>query len=171
MTMSKDPYFKIYVFFGLMAAVCYAIAVAVFIEKAKYADTWVLYVGNFVFMAVIVGFLFYISSLANFNSATIPLMASAEKTVLIGVFFSCILSFVLLCILVPHILGQGPPSTAMSGNPVNRTTNQTNGLVFMIFINGIIGNIVTGSFVSILFPVSIKRNQKTEKGTSKATDL
>ncbi len=161
--MFKDRFFKVYVIFGLFAAICYAISVAVFIEKAKYADTWVLYVGNFVFMVVVVALLFYISSVANFNSGAIALMGSGIKTVLTGVIFSCILSFILLLILVPHVLGQGPPSISMSGNPVNRSINQTNGLVFMIFINGIIGNMVTGSFVSILFPVSIKRNQKSEK--------
>jgi hypothetical protein len=37
------------------------------------------------------------------------------------------------------------------------------GLVFMLYMNAIIGNFAAGSFASIILPYAAKRNQKKDK--------
>jgi predicted acyltransferase len=163
--MFKNPFFKVSLLFGLMAAIAYSIAAFVFIQKAVYTESWILYVGNFAFMTVIACFLFYVSRLKDNNSTTLSLIGAGEKTVIIGMAAAALLSFILLLILVHGLLGTGTPSKVITDKPANTVTDRTNGLDFMLIMNSLIGNFVTGSFVSIMLPASLKRNQKTEKGS------
>lgn len=163
--MNKNPLLKLYFLFGLTAAIVYSVAAFVFIQKAVYTESWVLYVGNFAFMVVIACFLFYVSNLKENNSGTLSLIVSGEKTVLIGMVASALLSFILLVILVHGLLGTGTPGKVIADKPANTITDRTNGLDFMLLMNSLIGNFVTGSFVTVMLPASLKRDQKTEKGT------
>jgi amino acid permease len=91
---------------------------------------------------------------------------SGEKTVLIGMAAAAVLSFILLLILVHGLIGTGTPSKVIAEKPANTVTDRTNGLDFMLIMNAFIGNFVTGSFVSVMLPASLKKNQKTDKGAS-----
>lgn len=163
--MFKNRLFRVYFLFGLAAAVVYSIPGFIFIQKAVYSESWILYVGNFLFMIVIGCFLFYVSGLKDNNSSTLSLIAAGEKTVIIGIIAAGILSFLLLLLLVHGLLARGTPGKVLAGEPANTITDRTNGLDFMLIVNATIGNFVTGSFVSVILPPSLKRNQKTEKGT------
>jgi uncharacterized membrane protein len=164
--MNKSPLQKLHFLFGLIAAFVYSVAAFVFIQKAVYTESWVLYVGNFAFMVVIAYSLFYVSNLKDNNSSTLSLIVSGEKTVLIGMVAAAVLSFILLLILVHGLIGTGTPSKVIAEKPANTVTDRTNGLDFMLIMNAFIGNFVTGSFVSVMLPASLKKNQKTDKGAS-----
>jgi len=163
--MFRNPFLKTYLLFGLLAALLYCITAFIFIKKAVYTESWVLYIGNFLFMVVITCLLFYISRLKDDNSSTLSLSVDGHKTVIIGIIAATLLSFILLIILDPGYLGSGTPEKVMRDKPVTVINNKTNGMDFMLIMNSIIGNFVTGAFVSVLLPASLKRNQKTEKGT------
>jgi hypothetical protein len=163
--MFKNRLFRVYFLFGLTAAVVYSIPGFIFIQKAVYTESWILYFGNFLFMIVIGFFLFYVSGLKDNNSSTLSLIAAGEKTVIIGIIAAGILSFLLLLLLVHGLLATGTPGKVLTGEPANTVQDRTNGLDFMLIVNAIIGNFVTGSFACVVLPPSIKRNQKTEKGT------
>lgn len=164
--MSKKHFFKIRLFFGVLAAIAYSIPGYIFIQKAIYTESWVLYIGNFLFMVVIGCFLFYVSGIKDNNLNTLSLIIAGEKTVVTGVIVSALLSFILLLILVHGLLGTGIPGKVMASKPANTITDRTNGLDFMLIINSLIGNFVTGSFVSVMVPASLKRKQKTEQRPS-----
>ncbi len=153
-------------FFGVLAAIAYSITGYIFIQKAIYTESWVLYVGNFLFMFVIGCFLFYLSGKKDNNLSTLSLIAAGEKTVIIGIIVAGLLSFILLLIMVHGLFGTGIPGKVMTDKPANTITDRTNGLDFMLITNSLIGNFVTGSFVSLILSASLKRNQKTEKGSS-----
>jgi hypothetical protein len=160
--MSKNPFSKFYFLFGVIAALVYGIPAFVFIQKANYTESWVLYIGNFLFMIVIAFFLFYISRFKDIHSSTLSLIVDGEKTVLTGIVASALLSFILLLILVHGLLGTGTPGKVMTEKPANTITDRTNGLDFMLIMNSLIGNFVTGSFVSVMLAASLKRKNKTE---------
>ena len=161
--MFKSSLRKIYLSFAIGGALVYCIPVFEFIVRADYTSTWLLYIGNFVFMVVIIFFLFFVSHLKSNNSKTLPLMKQGEKAVFLGTFFACLFSFILLLILIPGIIGHGIAGRQLTNRPANTTYDKTNGLAFMVMINSILGNIFTGSFVCALLPFSLKRNQKTDK--------
>lgn len=59
--MFKSPFLNIYLSFALAAALVYSIPVYFFITEADYTRSWLLYLGNFLFMIVIGTYLFFIS--------------------------------------------------------------------------------------------------------------
>lgn len=169
--MFKKPLFKIYFIFGLIAAIAYCIPAFVFIKKAIYTESWILYVGNFLFMFVIGCFLFYISGIKVDNSSPLFLITAGEKTVIIGIIAAALLSFILLLIMVHGLLGTGVPGKVMADKPANTITDRTNGLDFMLIANSLIGNFATGSFVSVILHASLKRNQRKTDSNVKIENM
>lgn len=162
--MFKKTFFKIYFSFAFLAAIVYCVPVYFFIRKADYNQAWLLYIGNFLFMLVIVAFLFYFSSLKNDNPGTISLIVSGQKEVVLGMVISCMISFIMLIILIPGLFGKGIPSRVLSEAPVNILQGKTNGLSSMVLINSTIGNFVTGAFMSLILPASLrKRTQRKDE--------
>jgi hypothetical protein len=164
--VSQGPFIKTSIRFAVAAAVIYSLFAFFFIEKADYTASWILYVGNFLFMTVIAIFLFYIGSLKNNDPTTLSLIVTGEKTVFMGIAISLILCFILLLIFIPGILGRGVPGRVMIDKPANTIHDRTGGLDFDVMVNAVIGNFVTGSFVSVIFSPSLKRNHKEEEATA-----
>jgi len=75
----------------------------------------------------------------------------------------------MLSVLVPGYLANGPAEVTASDAPVHTVTDKTNGLSFRIFIGATIFNFTMGSFVGLIFPFAIKRNQT--KDTAKPYPL
>lgn len=157
--MEKPKFFNGYLGFALLASIAYGFTAFYFIQEEQYADTWVLYIGNFLFMGAIAAFLFYISKKMEAGTKILTLIKAGSFTTVIGVVFSFILSWVLLLILVHGLLGRGVPGKVMTGKPVNTIHDRTNGLDFMVVINSVIGNFVTGAFVSLILPASLLKNK------------
>jgi hypothetical protein len=83
----------------------------------------------------------------------------SHVTTFIGVVIACVLCFLLLTILVPGYLSEGPAGKVLTDTPPNSVTDKTNGLSFKVFMGAILFNFSMGSFVSIIFPFYSKRNQ------------
>lgn len=163
--MFKKAFFKIYFIFAFLAAFIYCIPVYFFIRMADYTQAWLLYVGNFLFMAVIVAFLFYFSRLKNENLRTLSLIVSGQKAVVLGMAIAGIISFILLIVLIPGLFGKGTPGRVLSEAPVNILQGKTNGLISMVLIDSTIGNFVTGAFMSLILPASLRRRtQRKDEG-------
>lgn len=161
--MERPKFFIGYLGFAFSGAIAYGFAAFYFIHQAQYSDTWVLYVGNFLFMAVIVGFLFYLSRKMEAGMKSLPLIKAGISTTILGIIFSVLISSILLLILVHGLTGRGVPGRVMTGKPANTIHDRTNGLDFMVLINSIIGNFVTGAFVSVIFAASLFKNKKPKQ--------
>jgi formate/nitrite transporter FocA (FNT family) len=159
--MFKKAFFKIYLRFAILAAIIYCLPVYFFIRKADYTQAWLLYVGNFLFMAVIVAFLFYFSRLKNDNPGTLSLIVSGQKEVVLGMVIAGVISGILLIILIPGLFGKGIPARVLSEAPANLLQGKTKGLSSMVLIDSTIGNFVTGAFMSLILPASLRR--RTQK--------
>ncbi len=158
--MFKTTFLRTYLIFGLLAGLIYCIPVYFFIQRANYTQTWLLYLGNFLFMVIIIVFLIFISRLKNENSGTLSLIVTGEKEVILGTIIASILAFVLLAILIRGLFGNGIPGKVLSDRPVSIIHDRTHGLDFMVLTNAVIGNFVTGSFISVILPASLGRYQR-----------
>ena len=157
--MANKAFYKSYFVFGIGAAIVYAIAGFIFIQKAIYTESWVLYVGNFMFMIIIGWSLFYMSRTKADYASSLPLIVDGEKTVIIGVIASTLLSFILLLIMIHGLFGSGTPGKVLLDKPANTVRDRTNGLDFMLIVNSLVGNFVTGSFVSVMLPGSLVKSR------------
>lgn len=169
--MFRNIHWPVFLKHGLIAAIVYCVPVFVFIKHALFGDAWVLYLGNFLFLIVVVVFLIRFNDKKNDNASSVSMFAAGHLVTAIGIVMSCLICFILLVLLIPGLLHSGQTEKILRGTPANSIHDKTNGLAFMVFANAIIGNIATGSFVSIVFPFSLKSDQTTEKVTPKQVEL
>ena len=154
-SMIKSPVLKIYVGFAFAAALVYAMPVYIFIGKADYTKSWLLFTGNFLFMLVIGSFLFYISRSGLRPGRMLAVITAGQKQVLRSVILCLITGIVLLIILAP--------GKFMINNPANTIHDKTNGLDFMVIANSVIGNFFTGSFITVILAASLSGHIKKKK--------
>ena len=169
--MFRHVHWPVFLKHGLIAAVVYCIPAFVFIKHALFGDAWVLYLGNFLFLIVVVVFLIRFNDKRKDNASSVSMFAAGHLVTAIGVVISCVICSILLILLVPGLLHPGQTEKILRGTPANSIHDKTNGLAFMVFANAVIGNISTGSFVSIVFPFSLKGDQTTERVPSKQAEL
>jgi hypothetical protein len=162
-TMNKPFNPKPYLIYGLLAAVVYCIPVTVFLTDPEYSQGWLLYLGNLLFLFVIVAFLFAFNRKRSENAATMAMLAAGHIVTVMGIVISCVMAFLLMVIMVPGYLGGGTADKVLTGEPANTVYDHTRGLSFMVFATAIIGNLSAGSFVSIIFPFALKADQTRER--------
>jgi hypothetical protein len=148
--------------FGALAAVAYCIPMIYFVQSGVFADSWWLYVGNFLFMIVVAIFLIADNRKKRENVNTSLSVLSGHVVAVIGIILSCIVAFIVLNVFVPNLLGSGEADKVLEQAPSQAQNGRTDGLALLLFMNAIIGNISAGSFVSIILPYTMKRNQTKE---------
>lgn len=158
--MFKTPFLRTNLIFGLLAGLIYCIPVFFFIQQANYTQTWLLYLGNFLFMVIIIVYLIFISKLKNENSGTVSLIVTGEKEVIFATLVAVILSFILLAVFIRGFFGNGIPGKVLSDRPVSIIHDRTHGLDFMVLTNAVTGNLVTGSFMSVILPASLRKYRR-----------
>jgi hypothetical protein len=148
---------------GIIEGMVFAVPVYFFIREAKYQDTWLLYLGSFLFLGAIFIYVYRDTRKRSVSESTLSLVFSSHMATLAGILVSCILSFLLLAIFVPGYLGASSPAESLESAPVNTIHDRTNGLSFKIFIAATFINFSVGSFTSILIPFAAKRNQTKDR--------
>jgi hypothetical protein len=144
---------------GIIAGVLFSICVFAYIRETDYIDSWLVYVGSFLFFVVIVIDILLFNNRRGKNANTVTMIFSSHVTTIIGVLAACIISFILLSFLVPGYYGSGQTEVAAQDAPTNTIHDKTNGLSWRVFMGATIFNFSLGSFAGIIFPFTIKRNQ------------
>lgn len=151
-----------YLKYSIISAVMFCITVGIFLSSQKYSSTWWLYVGNALFMLGVIVFIFSFNRKKAENASTSSTIMGGHIITVMGIIISCIVSYLLIMFFVPGIFGSGETHTTVANAPAQLDTGKTDGLVFMVFMNAIIGNMATGSFASIILPYTVKRDQTEE---------
>ena len=87
-----------------------------------------------------------------------PMLIAGHKQVLRSVACSLIAGIIFLILM--------SPGKFMINKPANTIHDKTNGLDFMVIINSILGNLFTGSFISIILAASLTDQKKKSKASS-----
>ena len=161
--MFSKEYFLKYLTFGLIAAVAFAIPALFYLRTPEFRDTWLLFLGNALFCAVICVFILLFNKRKNENESTQNTNAAGHIVTFFGVVIAAVLSLIMLVLFVPEVFNAGTPETVMEDSPTTMTDGKTDGLVFMLFMNAVVGNFAFGSFAAIILPYTAKRNQKKDR--------
>ena len=148
---------------GLIAGTAFSIPVYFYISDARYRDSWLLYLGSFLFFLVIWMHTLIDSRKRAHNESTVALIFASHMATLAGIVVACVLSFILLNWLIPGYLSSPTPGKTMTGEPSNVDIDKTNGLSFQVFLAATFINFSVGSFSSIILPFAAKRNQKHDR--------
>jgi hypothetical protein len=144
---------------GGVAAILFAIPMLIFIRDSTFSQSWLLYLGNFLFMLAIAAYMIFFNKKKHEDAS---LLLAGHIVTVIGVVISAILSFIALSALVPGLFESGTPEKVLEEAPAQDQGRKTQGLVFMVMMNAIVGNVSTGSFVSIILAYYQKRDQTKE---------
>ncbi len=144
---------------GLIAGGVFAIPVYLFIRDNTYTNSWILYIGSFLFMVVVWMHTMHENKKRKEKESTVALVFVSHMATLAGVIFSVVFSFILLSLFVPGYFDQGNADQLMRQEPANVITDKTDGLSFQVFFAATVINFSVGSFVGIILPFYAKRNQ------------
>jgi amino acid transporter len=142
-----------------IAAVAFCIPVFFYINMANYTETWLLYLGSFLFLVVMWFDTTYENKRRGENESMVTMVFATNVTTIVGIIFSCIICFIMLSVLVPNYLGAGNAEKVMVREPASSIDDKTNGLSFKVFMAATVINFCAGAFVGIILPFTAKRNQ------------
>lgn len=97
------------------------------------------------------------------DASTQTMVAAGHITTATGIVISLIVAVIALFIFVPDLLNSGQSDTVLQNAPSQTGTGKTHGMVFMLFMNTIIGNLVAGSVPSILLSYTAKKDQTKDR--------
>ena len=148
-----------YLSYATCAAIAFSVPVTFYLVQSTFVQSWLLYLGNFLFLIVIVVFIFSFNKKTGKTASSIAMLTAGSKVTAAGVTFSLVLCFLLMLMLVPGLFHSNPGKVLKSA-PVNTISGNTNGLVFKVVASAIVGNVVTGLFASSIFSFSLKGAQE-----------
>ena len=156
--------------FAIVAALAYCITVFFYIKNMAYEESYILYVGNFLFAAVIGVFVAWFYKKHETDIGTIRLVVIGGKAAVAGIVITCILVLLMLVIFVPSVFSAGSTSpVALQGAP-GQFSGKNQGFGKILFLNAILGNAGASFFISLLIPFSVMKNiYPGERKSSKRT--
>jgi hypothetical protein len=151
-----------YFLYGGAAAFLFVLPVWYFLASADYEQSWIVYSGSILFMfAIMVYAIRLIRHPQDHKSAVIMLMAG-HLAVLTGVLLSVLFSGILCLVYIPGFLSGHSADGFLQNAPAGLNRNNT-GTVFQVFFPATLGNLGTGSFMSVIISYVLKPNQTGDK--------
>ena len=139
--------------YSIVPAVAYCIPVLFFLKDNTFSQTWLLYLGNSLFLAGI----FIIAVINNrITNSGSNISNNGFIISIIAIVISIIIIAILLAIYLPGPHGD-IAHTATNIPASNRRS--TGSLIFMLIANALIGNFVAGSFATLVARGSSEKDQ------------
>src|SRR5688572_5691967 len=148
---------------GVIASILFCVPVFFYVQFAEYRQTWLLYLGSFLFFGTIWIHIMIDSKKRDENESTVALIFASHMASLAGIILSCIICLLVLVVMVPGFFGSGEPDKVLTGEPANTITGRMDGLMFDIMMAATFINFSVGSFASIVLPFYLKRNQTKDQ--------
>lgn len=169
--MLKNLHCEKYIKYAALAALLYCVPVYFFLKTATWSQSWLLYLGNALFMVTVASFLLIFNRNKDENASSMSMIIAGSTVAILGVIVSVLLAFILLWAMIPDLFQAGPPEKVLTHAPASTIPDKANGLIFMILASCTIGNGVAGLFVCILFPFTLKGDQTKEKVPPKQAEV
>ena len=148
--------------YSIVPAVLYIVPAIIFLRDETFSQTWLLYVGNALFLCYV--FLFELL-LFNRQHITNSSITAGLAVTITGVIISCVL--VLLCTLLfaPGLFHLGSSGIGLTNKPPALAQKSTFPIWFILFATATIGNFSAGAFSSIMTGTVLKDKSVPGKDT------
>jgi len=175
--VSNEIYIKQVLAFAVAAGLVYSIAASFYIRRMSYEETFILYVGNFLFAAMIGIFVGWFYKKHESNIGTIELIVSGAKTAGAGIVAACVFCVIMILIFSPGVFKPEAVSHVALKDAPGQFSGKNQGFGKILFLNAILGNAGASFFISLLIPFSVMKNlygdekkNRKEAPSSKATE-
>src|SRR6476620_2218965 len=113
--------------YSILPAILYIIPLIIFMLDKTFSETWLLFLGNALFLCYIFAFGVYYAKQQ--NKITSPLNAGLAVT-LTGIIFTCILVLMVILIFAPGVFHIGS-SRPLEDTPAALPNKNSHGVIFM----------------------------------------
>jgi len=151
-------FFKQVIRFSIAAAIVYCIPVYYYMKQMTYEESYILYVGNFLFASVIGVFIAWFYKQHERSIGTIRLVVIGGKAAVAGIAIACILVTVMLFIFAPQVFTRASAENAMLKGAPAQFAGKNLGFGQILYINTVLGNMGASFFISLLIPFSVMKN-------------
>jgi hypothetical protein len=159
----KNGIVALYFKYSLACAILFCIPMFIFLSDQTYTKTWLLYLGNALFLVGVFVFMVFFNNRKNENASTQTMMVAGHTVTIMGMIIAFIIAFIAALVLVPSAFGMGASNNDLANAPQSMDRDVNDGLLFVLFADTILGNIAAGSFVSLITAYSYKRDQVRDK--------
>jgi hypothetical protein len=142
--------------YSLWAAILNTVSIVIYLFFRHYANTWILYIGNILFSAVVL-----IGVFRGYHR--VHDTASVRSSFMMG-FKITIYGILIASVLCGLVLLINSMFTGLNYQPGNPPQSGRIDVLFTIVSNTIAGNGVLGALASLIGATVVKKNQKTEHG-------
>lgn len=142
-----------------IAALAFCICAFIYINRANYTVSWVLYLGSVSFFFIIATTTVLDNRKRGGDESTVAMVFASHVITILGIILSVIACAALLYVMDPGIFGQGHLDKVMAENPPGSQQGRTGGLVFRVFFAAVVLNFFGGSIAGVTIPFYTKRNQ------------
>jgi hypothetical protein len=141
--------------YSLWAAILNTLSIVVFLLYRNYENTWMLYIGNILFCAVVLMSVFRGYHRVHDTASIRSLTMMGIKVTIYGILLAIALCVVVLVInsMFTGLNDKSEPSQSGRGD-----------VLFIILSNTIGVNAVLGALAAVIGATVVKKNQKTEAG-------
>lgn len=152
--------------YSIPAAIIYLISVVIFLSDDTYTMTWILYLGNVLFAAVIVFYVVNFNSKSDNSSHTPKVIASGMVAAIIGAIISCLAIFIILAAMKPEGYRYIANTASELAKPAPGLEGTSHVLMLMLFLDAVIGNLGASAFVAFMVPNMIRKYQDEKPAIS-----
>lgn len=168
----KTPMFKAhpllkYLPYSVAAAILYCIPAVIYLRSDAFAASYLLYIGNMLFGLCIAVFIWFYNKRRKENANAGIMIFAGHITAVIGIIIACIICILLLLVFAPDVFHSKPAVETLQNAPA-QLQSRNRGFITILFMNAVIGNFSAGSFISLILPYTVKRDQ--EGGAAQITD-
>lgn len=154
-----------YLFYGFIAAVVYTTFVLLFLKDNRYENFYLLYIGNFAFMAVMGFYTYQLSNRTFEGKRSVSMLIAGSFAMLSGIIISLLMLMVGIILFYPEVFSALPTDAIVQDAPDTIQVHRPTGLAFMISMNTVLVNFGGGSLVNVLFSYAGKKDQIKDKPT------
>jgi len=148
--MQEERLYPFYNKYSIVCAIAYTIPVYFFFKHERFSELWLLYLGNCCFGVLLLVAGIFVNKKLHSEASLRSLIIPGIKVIGGGILLICILVGILGLVFKNNIVQQAPAAY--------------DGLVFGLATNAIIVNFLLGMFTVLIGAVTIKTNQRNEKG-------
>jgi len=139
-----------YIRYSIACALAYCIPVYIFFKHEEFSQFWLLYLGNSLYACLMLISGLFVNKKLHNSASLRALIVPGIKVIFSSIIIVCLLVGILAVIFRHNIVQQAP-------------TNY-NGLFYALSVNAVLVNFIVGMLLIFIGAVTIKRNQRNEKG-------
>ncbi|HTL08906.1 MAG TPA: hypothetical protein VL307_11630 [Chitinophagaceae bacterium] len=162
-------FFKQIIGFSIVAALLYSVTAFIYIRKVAYDETYVLYIGNFLFAAVVGVFIVWYYKKHERNVKTVRLILNGHIVAFFGIIVACLLLLLLSVLFTPSLYAAANDGKSVLKGAPGAFSGTNFGLQEILYLDAIFGNAGASLLTSLLLPFSVMKNLYPDEKAAKTT--